>query len=213
MNGDVPLKPNGKPMKARKPETLRELKSKLEEELKGLQTIEKNGFILVDFPSSFAQAKILEERLSGYKAGAELDPISRENALNDARLLAQPTPKEDPPKVLIKSGLDAILWMEADRFECMRRAYGRRYDHINEKMFHVEDILPPATMAPLCERMKPIENPTETEAILIDRCLAFDQATKGMKRWLTAFGVESEERNLVQPIDAMGKQEEVFERV
>jgi len=87
----------------------------------------------------------------------------------------------------------------------MRRAYGRRYDMINEKMFHVEDIVPPTTMAPLCERMKPMENPTEAEAILIDRCLAFDQAAKGMKGWLEMFGVESEERNLVQYIDGHGK--------
>jgi len=94
--------------------------------------------------------------------------------LNDATLLCIPTAKEADPRVLIKSGLDAVIWIDTDRFECMRRAYGRRFDNINEKMFHVEDILPPTTMAPLCERMKPIENPTEAEAILIDRCLAFD---------------------------------------
>jgi hypothetical protein len=33
-----------------------------------------------------------------------------------------------------------------------------------------------------------------------------------MKRWLNMFGVEEEQRNLVQHIDGHGKQEEVFEK-
>jgi hypothetical protein len=172
-------------MKARKPEQLEEQKAKLQEELANLQKIEKNGFVLVDFPSNFPQAKLLEAKLSGFEPGMEMDPIHREQSLRDATLIAKPTPKEDPPKVLIKSGLDAVLWLDTERFECMRRGYGRRYDGMNEKMFHVNDIQPPTTMAPMCERMKPIENPNEAEAILIDRCLAFDQGAKGMKNWLT----------------------------
>jgi hypothetical protein len=40
----------------------------------------------------------------------------------------QPTAKEDPPKCLIKSGLDAVIWFDLSRDECMRRALGRRFD-------------------------------------------------------------------------------------
>jgi len=62
-------------MKQRKPEVLNELKAKMEGELKELQTIIASGFILVDFPASFAQAKLLEAKLSGFQPGAEQDPI------------------------------------------------------------------------------------------------------------------------------------------
>jgi len=133
-----------------------------------------------------------------------MDPIHREKSLNEAKLIAKPTPKEDPPKVLIKSGLDAVLWLDTGREEAMRRAYGRRYDSINEKMFHVNDVLPPTSMAPMCERMRIIDNPNEVESTLIDRCLAFDQGAKGMERWLGSFGIEAEERNLIQKIKGTG---------
>jgi adenylate kinase family enzyme len=37
--------------------------------------MEKNGWVLVDFPSNFAQAKLLEAALSGYIPKSENDPI------------------------------------------------------------------------------------------------------------------------------------------
>jgi len=44
----------------------------------------------------------------------------------------------------MKSGLDAVLWFDLSREECMRRALGRRYDSVNEKVYHIEDA-PPLT--------------------------------------------------------------------
>jgi hypothetical protein len=49
---------------------------------------------LVDFPSTYAQAKLLETALSGYVPSSEKDPIDRERELKDAFLLVQPTEKE-----------------------------------------------------------------------------------------------------------------------
>ena len=37
------------------------------EELEELQVTDPIGWVLVDFPASYAQAKLLEEALSGYK--------------------------------------------------------------------------------------------------------------------------------------------------
>jgi len=54
-------------------------------------------------------------------------------------LLVQPTGKEEPPKKLIRSGIDAVIWIDCSREECMRRALGRRYDPVNEKVYHIED--------------------------------------------------------------------------
>jgi hypothetical protein len=49
---------------------------------------------LLDFPSTYAQAKLLESALSGYIPPTELEPIEREKELKDAFLLVQPTAKE-----------------------------------------------------------------------------------------------------------------------
>lgn len=59
--------------------------------------------------------------------------------LAEAALLAKPVEKEDPPKVLIKSGVDSVIWFKTSRPECLRRALGRRFDPINEKVYHIED--------------------------------------------------------------------------
>jgi hypothetical protein len=37
-----------------------------------------------------------------------------------------------------------VLWFDLSREECIRRAIGRRFDGVNEKMYHIEDV-PPIT--------------------------------------------------------------------
>jgi adenylate kinase family enzyme len=43
--------------------------------------VEKNGWILVDFPSTYAQAKLLETALSGFVPSSELEQIDREKEI------------------------------------------------------------------------------------------------------------------------------------
>jgi len=66
--------------------------------------------------------------LSGYKPNAELNSTQREKEIEDAYLLVQPNAKEDPPKMLLPSGLDAVMWFNCPIKEALRRADGRRYD-------------------------------------------------------------------------------------
>lgn len=40
----------------------------------------------------------------------------------------KPTEKPIPPKTLIPSGIDSVIWFECSRDECLRRALGRRND-------------------------------------------------------------------------------------
>jgi hypothetical protein len=37
-----------------------------------------------------------------------------------------------------------VIWFDLSRDECIRRALGRRYDNVNDKMYHIEDA-PPLT--------------------------------------------------------------------
>ena len=103
-------------------------KNTLNEELEVLKCTDAMGWVLVDFPCNYAQAKLLEEAMSGFKASAELDPISRYQEMEEAFQIVQPTAKEAPPKLLIRSGLDAVVWFKCPLRECQRRADGRRID-------------------------------------------------------------------------------------
>lgn len=57
---------------------LHEEQAALEIELADLDKQQTKGWILVDFPCSYAQAKLLEEALSGYKPLEEMEPTDRE---------------------------------------------------------------------------------------------------------------------------------------
>ena len=59
-------------------------KAALEEEKLSLETDDDKGWVLVDFPSSYAQAKLLEEALTGYKPNAELEKIQRDTEMEEA---------------------------------------------------------------------------------------------------------------------------------
>ena len=60
-------------LKKRQIKALETEQTSLNEELEQMQGAESIGWVLVDFPCSYAQAKLLEEALSGYKPTSELD--------------------------------------------------------------------------------------------------------------------------------------------
>ena len=45
-----------------------------EAQIEKTQSINKNGWILIDFPTNFAQAMLLEKALSGYQMPEDLEP-------------------------------------------------------------------------------------------------------------------------------------------
>lgn len=140
-----------------------------------MQKLNNNGWIIIDFPNNYAQSKLLEEALSGYKPAEELEPTMRESETLSAGLLVKPNPKPEPPKTLIPSGLDLVLWFDCPIAECLRRADGRRFDADTPDMcYHVEDKVPPSTHAPLCERLLPLSEDNNCVNTLADRFVAFD---------------------------------------
>ena len=145
--------------------------------------------------------------MSGYKPNVELEAIQRNQEMEDAFLLVQPTGKEEPPKTLIKSGLDSVIWFNCSTREVQRRADGRRID-VEEmgksqvKFYHVNDVIPPVADAPLCERLEPIDEDNNHTSSIIDRIVSFDQQERPLQKWLSDFGVEDRDYNLLQKIDA-----------
>jgi hypothetical protein len=121
--------------------------------------------------------------------------------------LVQPTAKEEPPKTLIKSGLDAVIWFDLSREECMRRALGRRFDPETQKVYHVEDVPPPTNQAPLCERLVAMDEDHNSESSLVDRWMSFDQGSKALELWLSQFGDSSSNQSILYKLNAQQNQE------
>lgn len=148
------------------------------EKLETIGEIKPKGWVLVDFPCTYLQAKLLEKALSGYEPEEDLELTERQKQLNDALLLVQPNPKPKPPQTLIKSGLDAVIWFDCSIKESLRRADGRRIDAAcedeNAFIFHVDDQKPPTNEAPLCERLIHIKDDANCTGTLIDRYVSFD---------------------------------------
>lgn len=173
-----------------------------EEEIRQIKTIPNNGWILVDFPTNFGQAMLLEKALSGYQMPADLEQTQRELEAQEAKLLVKPTEKPQPPKTLTSSGMDAVIWFDCPREECLRRALGRRIDSQNNMIYHIQDNPPSIEKSPLCEVIEPIDDESESMACLVDRWVAFDQTRQGLEKWLTQFGDEATSSNLLTSVDA-----------
>ncbi len=56
-------------------------------------------------------------------------------------------------------------------------------------------------MAPLCERLELIDEDRNHNSALVDRVVSFDLEERSLNKWLTAFGVEDRNYNLLQCID------------
>lgn len=73
---------------------------------------------------------------------------------------------------------------------------------MDRPVYHVDWNQPPTNQAPLCERLRHIDDDSNAAGSLIDRYVSFDQATNNLKTWLTKFGVEALQRNLLHVISA-----------
>lgn len=138
--------------------------------------------------------------------------------MEEAFLLVQPTAKEAPPKMLIKSGIDAVVWFNCPLKECQRRADGRRIDcnevgKSEQTFYHVDDQKPPSDNAPLCENLELIDEDWNHTSSLVDRAVSYDMQQNSLKRWLQAFGVEERNYNLLQEINANESKDMVFDQI
>ena len=66
-------------------------------------------------------------------------------------------------------------------------------------------------MAPLCERLEPIDEDANHTSALVDRVVSFDFQERSLRKWLTAFGVEERQYSLLQEINADQKKDKVFD--
>ena len=186
-----------------------------------LSKTEPNGYILLDFPSSLNQAKLLEEALSGYVPKEDKKPSEKEMLKKSASEIVEPTPIEPEPERLVESGLDSILWLDVSTQESIRRAVGRRVNPKTGQIYHVDDNPPPTNRHNLIENLESLNDEDHSEPLLVDKHIAFDANSHALQKWLKRFGIEHNpakpsskiEYNILQTIEANDTSDNIFSKI
>jgi len=141
-------KAKGKPGKATKSP------QEIEADIKALLSVEVNGWILLDFPRTINQAKLLENALTGYTSPSD-GPKGFENS--NFEVWSKLT---DPPVRHLEqfirpqnSFFDGVLMLSASNEECKRRATGRKVDPTTQTVYHPQDNAAPEGDAKLLDRL------------------------------------------------------------
>ena len=137
------------------------------------------GWCLLDFPLNYDQAQEIEKYLTGFLVENDKEVPISETLKAQARILAQATPRKTtrrtvrtpphqkpPPPLsskLKESGIDAVLVVDVDKNNCLRRAFGRRVDPENQEMFHLDESPPPVDDDSKVTRLTCFDDPYNSE--------------------------------------------------
>ena len=80
------------------------------------------GFVIVNFPNTYNQAKLLENILSGYIPKSETRPLKSLRMKNLFSIVLDTSEEILPPNKLILGGFDFIFYINVPSNECTRRA-------------------------------------------------------------------------------------------
>ena len=147
------------------------------------------GWVLESFPTTPAQAVLLETQLSGIDQ-AEVDGLPRETGVK-AMIAPVPEAPERPPLI---SAVDVVLRFDVPDEVVTERAAGRRVDPETGAIYHLVNNPPPEDEA-LKERLQTIDDASNEEAQLLHRCQAFGDQEPALEEWFAPF-------NVLQAVDA-----------
>eukprot|EP00057_Strongylocentrotus_purpuratus_P026328 XP_011680802.1 PREDICTED: LOW QUALITY PROTEIN: sperm flagellar protein 2 [Strongylocentrotus purpuratus] len=147
---------------------------------------DEQGWIMDGFPSTLAQAKLLEKALSGYDANAK----TSKQKLRQSRLALDPHPPKDPPPPV--SGIDLVVHLDVSDDLAMRRAAGRYYANQEEEEYHQEFKPPPegsASGVGKQEKVQPVKDPAFDQEQIQHRITGFQDSWKKMDKWFSNFHI------------------------
>lgn len=185
--------------KVKRPKTFAKVEQELTQQLLKISLDASKGFVIVNFPNTYNQAKLLEKKLSDHIPPNEKEKSQAEIMKEKYCMLLEKTPKPIIVSGLERGGLDFIFYLDVPSAECIRRAIGRRCildEHGNEVVYHLEDN-PPATNSNICERL----TLTNSESTLVTRHLAFDTSIDHIKEFYSSFGFKKQQMEMFQIID------------
>ncbi|XP_041476082.1 sperm flagellar protein 2-like isoform X2 [Lytechinus variegatus] len=164
---------------------------------------EEQGWIMDGFPSTVAQAKLLEKALSGYDANAK----PSKHKLRQSRLALDPNPPKDPPPPV--SGIDLVVHLDVTDDLAMRRAAGRYYANQEEEEYHQEFKPPPegsASGVGKQEKVQPVKDPAFDQEQIQHRITGFQDSWKKLDKWFSSF-------HILQKLDICMEKEEACQAV
>jgi adenylate kinase family enzyme len=136
----------------------------LNNELNKLNNCVNIGFIVLDFPSNIEQARILENKLTGYIQEIEKPTTPATHFKEMYSQIIDKISKPPKAKAIKLSGIDFAVVVNVQGKECIRRATGRKLDPNTGIIYHMQDNPPPENDKRLNERLQLIDvNITELE--------------------------------------------------
>jgi len=195
----------------KRPKTFERKDKELNDELMKISLEASKGFVVVNFPNTYNQAKLLENILSGYIPKNESRQLKSNKMKNIFSIVLDKSEEILPPNKLILGGFDFIFYINVPGTECIRRAVGRRlfYD-LKEKeniIYHLEDKLP-STDSNICENLKKVGNIDRCESALVTRHLSFENSVDEVISFYQPFGFENKHLQSFEEIN--GNQEKDY---
>jgi adenylate kinase family enzyme len=148
------------------------------------------GFILLDFPKTAYQAKILEKKITGYTT--ELEKVEAENIKIKYHLtsLCDSSNKIPPKKNLTESGFNLMIYLEGNPKECLRRSQNRKLDPLTGIIYHMEDNPFPSEDRKITERLINCDNFTPKLPEILENIRKHNLEISGIFDFLSRFGIE-----------------------
>ena len=195
----------------KRPITFERKDKELNNELMKISLEASKGFVIVNFPNTYNQAKLLENILSGYIPKNESRQLRSNKMKNIFSIVLDKSEEILPPNKLILGGFDFIFYINVPSNECIRRAVGRRlfYDAKQKEkiIYHLEDKLP-STDSNICENLKKVGNIDRYEIALVTRHLSFENSVDQVISFYMPFGFENKKLQSFEEIN--GNQEKDY---
>ncbi|CAD8083642.1 unnamed protein product [Paramecium primaurelia] len=169
------------------------------------------GWLLVGFPHTYDQAKLLEKYLTNIQPQDE--PTALQTRLEEAARIVKPNEYHKIPRTKQESGVGICMYLEMPSNEmCLRRAIGRRFDNHNNSLYHLDSNHPPIDNAPLIERIKPLYEVGNLQQQISDKNSYFMTQIGGLKNWYDNFEskCESNIQKAFITVDSSNNYEKVF---
>ena len=181
------------------------------ESLQNSEYLYTRGWILLDFPQTYEQAKLLERELSGFQPSDEYPLTQLEEKLRRAQFLARFDPIEITERRLIRGGVDYAIYLDIEKEESLRRSLGRRVDRNTNSLYHLWDNAPPVDNAPLMERLEQIRDFETQELSLVDKNCFLDLHRAELSEWFSTFGFYPDQYRRVEgePAAAVSSWQEI----
>ena len=160
-----------------------------------------SGYVLLDFPNSYAQAKTLERIMSDFLPRNER-PKSEAQAEKEFLItLVKPSVKKQLPTVLKQAGFDKVLYLEASNDACLNRAFGD-YKTPRDMHYHLVANPPPINQTPLVEKLTFNEVPAKNQFLMADLNKNRSLDLPEMLDLYSNFGSEEDKVNCIVRVDA-----------